>query len=436
MTRITTIRIFIQCISLTIIFSAGSAYAEVDASFRVGYAWSDNITRVPVDPVDEQIQLAGFDFNYIEETRKFDISILSGFDYLRYTDDTFDDDVVGGVIGDVTYWFIEERLNWIILENYGQQLVNPLVAETPGNRQNVNYLTTGPTLILPMGTRNSFQAELRYSDVSYEDNGLDNTRNTARLALLRDLSEYSSLSFNVRAKQVNFDDTTAATDYDVNDLFLRFESSSPRNTVVLDAGWVEVDLGDQKEDGFLFALTWERDITPSSSVSLNGGTGFSDQGELFRDLQTTDRDVGRTVDTNASSQPFHYDYVGVRYTLSAPRTETSIGFGWNEEDYEFGSNLDRTSKTARLSVERAVTQNLAAVAYVDFASRDYTEIDRINDDLRGGLSLKYALGATWSVSALAQYIDRESTDTQFSYTEKRYVLQFEYVPDWGRPAEL
>ena len=117
-----------------ILVTGSSLAAEVESNFRLGYGWSDNITRVPSDPVDEKIQSVGLSFNYVEETRKLDAIIRSSFDFLHYENGTFDDDLVGGVIADFTYWFIDERLNWVLQDNYGQQLINPLAAATPNNQ--------------------------------------------------------------------------------------------------------------------------------------------------------------------------------------------------------------------------------------------------------------------------------------------------------------
>lgn len=420
-------------ISLVLVAGVAPA-ADVESVFRLGYGWSDNITRVPSSPVDENIQSAGISLDYVEETRRLDVSFRSSFDFLHYQNSTFDDDLVGGAITDVTYWFVDERLNWVLQDNYGQQLIDPLAAATPNNQQNVNFLTTGPTFIQPIGVRNSLVTDLRYSDVNYEDLGLDNTRRSARVAFVRDLSDSSTVSMNGRYRRIEFDNSSGVTPYDIKDVFLRYESDSARNAVTVDAGYSRAEVDGQESDGHLIALSWERTLSTIWTARLTGGSGYTDRADLFRELQNSEGQISRPIDANGSVQPFRFDYVGVAYGLSAPRTSSSISFGGQREDYEFSPNLNRNNLSARASVDRQLTRGFSVHLGVEFVSRDYKTIDRKDDDLRGEASLRYSPGPSWFFNLQAQYIDRESTVSLASFTENRIGLQIGYIPEWGRPA--
>jgi hypothetical protein len=406
--------------------------AEIDASFRAGYAWTDNVARVAVGEVDEQIQSVGLTFDYVEETRKLDVLFQSSFDFLHYDHDTFDDDVIGGAIADLNYWLVEERLSWVLVDNYGQQLANPLAAATPDNLQNVNFLTTGPSMILPMSARNSLVTDLRFSSVDYEDLGLDNKRLSARVAFSRTLNDYATMSLNLRHRRIEFDDSLTNPAYDISDAFVRYESESPRNSIVMDVGFSQAEVGGQESDGYLLALSWERTLSPSWTSVFTGGSGYSDRAELFRELQNSGDRPGGAINSNGDGQPFRFDYLGVTYGLSAARTSTSFGFGWNSEDFELSPNLDRETINARMVVDRQLSRSFSVQALFEFSSRDYKTISRKDDDIRGQLSIRYDIGPSWLVSVQAQYNDRESTLALASYTENRYVLQFAYTPGWGR----
>ena len=79
--------------------------------------------------------------------------------------DTYDDEFLGGLDGTVYYRFIPERFAWSIEDNFAQIAVNGLAVDTPDNRQNLNYFTTGPDIILPLGARTALEVSGRYSDV-------------------------------------------------------------------------------------------------------------------------------------------------------------------------------------------------------------------------------------------------------------------------------
>ena len=66
--------------------------------------------------------------------------------YREYLDDTFDSQVVGGIFGNLSYGIVPDRLIWQVQDNFSQVDVDALAVESPDNRQNLNYFTTGPDL--------------------------------------------------------------------------------------------------------------------------------------------------------------------------------------------------------------------------------------------------------------------------------------------------
>ena len=92
---------------------------------------------------------------------------------------------------------------------YGQTTKNQFAPSTPDNRENVNYLSTGPDFTLSLGSRNKLLLNGRFADVSYEDSELGNQRVRGALALRRDLSDATNVSINVTTEQVSFDDDSA-----------------------------------------------------------------------------------------------------------------------------------------------------------------------------------------------------------------------------------
>ena len=148
------------------------AAAELEAEVRAGVGVSDNIARTSTLEIEETITTVGFEFAATEQTRRLDLNIRSNVDYLNYVDDTFDAEWVGGLDGYANFSLIDERLSWDIRDNFGQQLLDPLEAARPGNRENVNFFTTGPTLTLSPGGRTPMVLDARYSRVGYEERPL------------------------------------------------------------------------------------------------------------------------------------------------------------------------------------------------------------------------------------------------------------------------
>ena len=94
---------------------------EIEAEFNVGVGKSDNIARTSDNEIDETIGVAGLRFGLTEQTNRLYVDVQSRFDYLYYKDGTYDNELVGGLVGALEYTLIDERLTWVVENNFGQQ---------------------------------------------------------------------------------------------------------------------------------------------------------------------------------------------------------------------------------------------------------------------------------------------------------------------------
>jgi hypothetical protein len=115
-------------------------------------------------------------------------------------------------------------------DNYGQISNNRLVADNPDNRQDFNYLSTGPDITLPLGARNSIFVSGRWSDTYYEDADQDSTGIDASAAFIHALSEMSNVSLNGSWSQIEYDNNDPAfEDNEIREAFLRFDGREDRS---------------------------------------------------------------------------------------------------------------------------------------------------------------------------------------------------------------
>ena len=278
--------------------------AEYEAEVRAGVGVSDNIGRSPATGVDETIATVGFDFAVTEETRRLDLDIRSNVDYMDYLDDTFDAELVGGVVAYAEFTLAEERLVWLVEDTFGQQLVDPLEAARPGNRENVNYFTTGPTLSLLPGSRNSIELEALYSSVNFEERPFDNERGTGTVRIGRETSRDTSVSLVATAIRIEFDDELANPPIDQHEAYIRYEKTGAQNTLSLDIGFNRVKYQGDEGDGVLAGITWAYTPSPNSVMTVTGGSRYSDQGDIFEFYQDSTGDLSDTVDGAATAAPF------------------------------------------------------------------------------------------------------------------------------------
>jgi len=78
---------------------------------------------------------------------------------------------------------------WLTLEdNLGQISTQVFDALAALDRQNVNFASAGPDLLLPLGSRNQLGLEARYGRVTYQHSDFDNDRYSGRLGLIHLMS--------------------------------------------------------------------------------------------------------------------------------------------------------------------------------------------------------------------------------------------------------
>ena len=139
-----------------------------------------------------------------------------------------------------SYAFIPERFVWVVADNFSQIASDITSVSTPDNRENVNYLSTGPDITIGLTGRTSLLLSGRVNDTYYEEADTDSEGLSGSLALVRQMSDFSALSLNGSTTEVNFDDEVFA-DYRIDEAFLRWSTETERTTFILDGGYNRID---------------------------------------------------------------------------------------------------------------------------------------------------------------------------------------------------
>ena len=218
--------------------------ADVNAIFNASVGRSDNILRTDDNQVEENLATVGLELDLLHESPRLSADVYVNADYIDYLDDSFDSDLEGGATAVADYWFLLDRFGWNVQYNFGQQVFDPLAPIRPDNRENVSYLTTGPQVEFPLGSRFEFKANADWSDTSYEINPNDQTRLGGRVSIGRLLNAGRTISIVGSQEHVDYDENLFTPDFDRRSVFLRFESINTRGTFTVDLGVNELELDD------------------------------------------------------------------------------------------------------------------------------------------------------------------------------------------------
>jgi hypothetical protein len=397
-----------------------------------GGSWSDNIGRVATDEEDGTVGRAGLLLGYNERSRRLETKVDTNVSYEHYFDDTFDDEVVGGVNGTLTASIVPERFKWFVQENFGQITTDPFAADTPENRENINYFTTGPDFAFGLG--NAFTAALsgRYSSTTYETSELDSERYGATLALIRRLSGTTSLSLNATGESIEFEDTTLNNDYDRYQAFLRYNVQGSRTALLLDVGYTKLEFDSQESDGLLAKVSISRRVSASSIVTVGAGTQFSDAGDLFRDTQGQ-RGVqlgGESV--LATGDPFQSRFASLGWAFERNRTALGLSAQYSEEEFENLTSADRTLTTWGGYFNRELSRAAELRLYGTLQEEKFDQLDFQDDETQLGAALAWDVGRTLELRLQYDRYDRDSTAGGTQYTENRTSLFATWWPTGRR----
>lgn len=402
---------------------------ESNFELEAGVAYSNNISRVDASrDIDELATSAGFSLNLKENSPRLALNVDSVLSFVGYQDNTFDNETRGFVTASAVVRLNEQNFSWFFSENQGQQIIDPLQAATPDNRENVNFFSTGPRLSLPLGARTRFNLDGNFSDVQYEERPLDNQRFGGSIGFERALSQKRSLSLIVDAERIVYDDAPPNAPIERQSVYLKLQTAAARGELSLNLGWNQVERSGIEGDGLLAELNWSREISAQSTFSLHAGTKFSDSGDIFRFIQSIDSRRDDTLDVQNVNDPFRLDTASVRYTFDQGRVHFSAYVFFEEENYEVRSDLDRDYSGITLNLARDLTRSLNGALFTTLSNRDYATTTRSDDDTTFGFRLRWDISRTIGLNLRVQRIERSAGDALFDYEENQAYLGLLFRP--------
>ncbi len=416
--------------------AASSQARALDAGYglNLGIGHTDNVARTSEAAEDENIAAAGADLTLTHKSNRLDAKLDGSAQYREYLDDTFDSEVVGGVVGRATLDIIRERFSWALEDMFGQATLDPLAPANPGNRENVNYLTTGPDFTLPLGSRVDVLLSGRYSDVYYETSDLGNERLLARVALRREMSETSSASINVSTEETEFKGEEALPDFERREAYLNYELIGARTTMGLDVGVTESEQkldgttlgsGKEKSDGLLLRARISRRVSTSATIGLDAGREFSDAGNIFRQLQTGAPVDLQTQPVQQVASPFVNTYGTVRWDFKHNRTNLQARASYFDEAYEDqvqSAFADRQRIEGQLVVQRNLSSVTSMYLQGTYSKQDYEHIDREFSELFASAVFQWQFGRMTSLSLQYLHYDR-GDDISGDVSENQFWLR-------------
>jgi hypothetical protein len=395
---------------------------EIGARIAAGVIETDNVTRTATATMSDTIEALSGDVAMHEQTRRFDTDVLSNLEYLSYAHHTYSNEVVGNFIGTGTFAIVPKEFEWVLEDNFGQQELDPTTTITPTNLENINYVSTGPNLLMAISPLTHAQVSVRLSNVYYQTSDLNNNRGDASLALIRALSAASNISLNVAAERVLYQDDIDNPDYTTKEAYLRYDAQGARTKLAVDLGYDDVGGLSSTGAGALVHFDAARVLSPSSHLDLSFGQDISDNSNLLRQLQSQTGLAVNATYLQRANDPFVNRYARLAWQFEHNRTSINFDVARYEERHlqDFGLNQNRTQTD--FGVRRTLAPAWTAAIGASYSKGDYTDAAANYSEVIASASLDWRIGRHLDLRAEYDRFVQHSDELANQFTENRIGL--------------
>ena len=355
-----------------------------------------------------------------------DVSLL----YRDYVKGPFASQLLPAANALVTITAMPERL-WLTAEdNLGQISTQVFDALANSNRQNVNFASVGPDLLLPLPARNQLDLQARYGHLTYQRSNFDDDRYSGRLGLAHLLGEYSQISANYSYQRIEYRLKDLYPRIDRDAFFLRFSGETLRSFVELEGGvdGIKVGAADQRRTVPHASLALQRRISSRTTLNAEYSHGYSDAGDTLRNDIRQGANPGGSLNVQAISEPFTTDAGDLMLLTSRARGVAQLRANWSQERYRQNIQLDRRVYGGGLGVDYRLSPLWTLAVEAGWQHQEYLNTDVHNDRLLGTVGLTHQLGHSLQAALVARRTHSTGNFDTDIFTENRVSLIVSYAP--------
>jgi hypothetical protein len=394
----------------------------------VGVGATDNISLVPTDRTSQIMATTDLDFALQQQSLRLDTSLKGDFTYLDFLQHAYSGELLGRLDGLAHLLLLPERLIWTLEDNFGQAQLNPFLAPTPANLENVDYLSMGPDLTLHMGATGFLDLSGRYARAQYETSPFDSNRVLASLSWGLHLSARSSLSLDGNTEHVMFDNTEINTDFERSSVYAHYDARGARTELLASLGTSEVTAGDASTSGPLARLTLTHTLSSAAKLTLLLGRDLTDAAASFSALQSGAIGAISTAPAPVTSASYTATYASVGWQYERNRTTLGLSAHWEQDYYDGQPSLDVSRSGGEFKLDRQVTRALSAQLLGSLYYTDYLHANFTTQDSLVGMALTLREGRGLEYRLRYSHISRVATGIGTSFNENIAFLTIGYRP--------
>ena len=408
---------------------------RVDYALELGLVHSDNVNLSASEPISQSVLIPHLDFSISESGSAAQAEVSGVLEYRDYLGNAFGSEFRGTLNGLVNWSMLPERLNWTFADNLGLYPVNLRDPDVPGNLQQTNVFTTGPTLRFRLTPTLQGQAELRYIDSYAEETGaFDSSRYTAALRALYEISATRSLSINLEHQRIDFDDNLLAEDYRRTSVFAGYTQALAQIDLNAAIGYSRLDFDHSANaSGPLARASANWRASERSSFGVGMAWQYTDAATSISEGATAfDAGFGGVGIGGAAITPDVYRErrVDGSYLLQATRLNLATSLRYGTFRYEQSAAAlanDRNEIGSGLNLGYLLRPTLTLGVTAEATRRRFSETGLVDRNYRYGtyLSQQMTRHLRWRVDLARN--ERHADDGAESYDENSIYLRLVYT---------
>ena len=446
--------------------SASGGAERLTYGVDAGLGETDNVSLTTTNRVSQTIATVDADFDIKHRSSRLDVDAKGNFTDFAYLQGAYGNQLLGRFDGVAHFALIPQRLTWVLQDDFGQAALDPFAPTTPGNLEDINYVSTGPDVALRMGGTGFVDGSVRIARATFQTSPFNSNRVLGSVAAGLQLSARSSVSLNGAAERVLFENTVVNGDFDRSSAYARYEiqgartelsvefgatkisqnASSGTSTIVRTASGslitvpVTIPQSAYSTTGPLARIAVTRKLSSAATLTLAGGRELTDGVSSFGSIQSGAIGVVGTVPALLTSSSYTSDFGSAGWQYERDRTAIGVSGQWEKDIYVSQSQFDVTREGAQIIAVRMLSRAFALQVLGRYDKSNYPNTTLLTlaggspkyDDGLVAATLSWRYGRALEVRFRAEHGFRTTTGgVDNGYRENRVFLTVGYRP-WAQ----
>lgn len=323
-------------------------------------------------------------------------------------------------------------LTWTVMDSFGQIASEPFGALIADDRENINVLSTGPNLRLPLDSHDHVELAGRYGLDSFSNSNLNDMSYTGQAQFAHDMSRTSQLGMVYSFQRIEFRNSTLNA-ADIQQAYAKYSLAGARSYVVLEAGADQLSQGliSRAHTPHVLALV-QRHLTERLTFEASYRNGYTHSGSEFVSASRDGFTTGTDQNVQGLTQPFKDSEGYAMLTRSSGRLLGAVQVTASQETYVNQPAFDRHTLGSNLAGDYQVSSTFTFSVRAGYWREKFPNTGEEGSWVNASVGVSQKLGRSLLLSLRGERTKGSGNALNGGFTEDRAVLILAWAPGTQR----